>query len=66
LLKLSIMMIALLVFLGVSACASLAIVSALVLGARSQMPTDSVEADGLVLTGAPAKGNAALVPSYSH
>ena len=59
------MMIALLVFLGLSACASLAIVSAVVLSARSQMPVDA-EADAAVLTGSPASGKATLVPSFSH
>ena len=60
------MMIALLVVLGLSACASLAIVSAVVLSARSQMPIDAAEADAAVLTGSPASGKATLVPSFSH
>lgn len=60
------MMIAFLVFMGVSACASLAIVSALVLGARSQMPIESSEANSSVFTGSMAKSQATLVPSYSH
>jgi hypothetical protein len=62
----SIMMIALLVFLGLSACASLAIVSAVVLSARSQMPIEGAETDGTFLTGSPASAKAALVPAFSH
>jgi hypothetical protein len=59
------MMIAVLVFMGVSSCASLAIVSAVVLSARSQMSIDTADADTAVLTGS-AGAKATLVPSYSH
>jgi hypothetical protein len=60
------MMIAMLVFLGVSSCATLAIVSAVILSARNQMPTEAAEAEEMVLAGSRASAKAALVPSYSH
>ncbi len=60
-----IMMIALLVLLGVSSCATLALVSAVALSARSQMPTEAAEAGADVLM-TEAAGKATLFPSYSH
>ena len=57
------MMTALLVLLGLSSCATLAIVSAVVLSARGQMPGEVAHEDAAVIGTAEAK--ARLVPSYS-
>jgi hypothetical protein len=59
------MMIAFLVFMGVSACASLGIISALVLGTRSQMPIECSESNSSVFTSS-AESRGTLVTAYSH
>jgi hypothetical protein len=61
------MMTALLIFLGLSACATLAILSAVALSARRSMPSDGGSSfETQIVTGPAPSSEGALVRAYSH